>query len=115
MARALQAPDAYFETFLAEYRERRDLLCRGLADLGFEVLTPAGTYFVMTDIRPLGFDDDVAFCRMLPERVGVAAIPPTTFYENKDEGRHLVRWAFCKTRAVIEAGLERLASLEVRR
>ena len=115
LAQAFRAPDAYFETFLAEYRERRDLLCEGLADIGFDVLTPAGTYFVLTDIRPLGYDDDVAFCRLLPERVGVAAIPPTAFYENKAEGRHLVRWAFCKTREVIEAALERLGRLEAAR
>jgi N-succinyldiaminopimelate aminotransferase len=111
LAEAFRAPDEYFETLLAEYRERRDLLCRGLAQVGFGVLEPAGTYFVLTDIRPLGFDDDVAFCRMLPERVGVAAIPPTAFYENEDEGRHLVRWAFCKRPEAIAAALERLAGL----
>ncbi len=112
MAEALRAPDAYFDAYLAEYRERRELLCRGLAEIGFGVLEPAGTYFVLTDIRPLGYDDDVAFCRMLPDSVGVAAIPPTAFYEHREEGRHLVRWAFCKTRAVIEVGLERLRRLE---
>lgn len=112
MAKAYVAPDAYFETFLAEYRERRDRLCQGLADIGFEVLTPAGTYFALTDIRPLGYDDDVEFCRMLPEKVGVAAIPPSSFYLNKHEGRHLVRWAFCKTMPVIDAALERLQKLK---
>jgi N-succinyldiaminopimelate aminotransferase len=111
MARAYAAPDAYFSTFLAEYRARRDRLCQGLAEIGFQVLTPAGTYFALTDIRPLGFDDDVEFCRMLPERVGVAAIPPSSFYLNKHEGRHLVRWAFCKTMPVIDAALERLQKL----
>ena len=114
-ATAFRAPDAYFESFLADYRTRRDLLCEGLADCGFGVFEPAGTYFVITDIRPLGFDDDVAFCRMLPEQAGVAAIPTTAFYENVHEGRHLVRWAFCKTEAVIAKGLERLKRLEVRR
>jgi N-succinyldiaminopimelate aminotransferase len=115
IAQALGAPDEYFEEYRRAYRERRDLLCEGLARIGFDVLTPAGTYFVLTDIRPLGFEDDVAFCRMLPERCGVAAIPPTAFYENKAAGRHLVRWAFCKTPAVIQAGLDRLQALGGRR
>ncbi len=114
MAAGFTAPDEFFETFVAEYRERRDLLCRGLEEIGFDVLTPAGTYFVMTDIRPLGYDDDVEFCRMLPEKVGVAAIPPSSFYVNKHEGKHLVRWAFCKTTDVIEQALERLTKLESR-
>ena len=57
------------------------------------------------------FDDDLTFCRMLPARVGVAAIPNSAFYEHKEEGRHLVRWAFCKTEPVIQAGLERLRAL----
>ena len=72
---------------------------------------PAGTYFVQADIRPLGFDDDVAFCRMLPERVGVAAIPTSAFYQNKAEGRHLVRFAFCKTDATLDEGIRRLRAL----
>ena len=112
MAKAYVAPDEYFDTFLSEYRARRDKLCNGLSDIGFEVLTPAGTYFALTDIRPLGFDDDVEFCRMLPEKVGVAAIPPSSFYLNKHEGKHLVRWAFCKTMPVIDAALERLQGLK---
>ena len=110
MVEALRAPDDYYDTFLADYRTRRDLLCDGLADLGFDVLRPAGTYFATTDIRSLGHDDDRAFCRMLPEAAGVAAIPCSVFCETPEAGRHLVRWAFCKSTAVIEQGLERLAA-----
>lgn len=111
LARAFVADDAFFIDLLAGYRARRDRLCNGLADLGLGVLAPAGTYFVMTDIRTLGYDDDVAFCRMLPEQVGVAAIPPSSFYVNAHEGRHLVRWAFCKTDDVLDEGLRRLQKL----
>lgn len=60
---------------------------------------------MLADIRPLGWDDDVEFCRMLPEKVGVAAIPPTAFYVNKEAGRHLVRFAFCKTPDVLDEGV----------
>jgi N-succinyldiaminopimelate aminotransferase len=112
VAAAYRLPDEYFATFIREYRARRDLLCGALKSLGLDVLVPAGTYFVTTDIRPLGYDNDVEFCRMLPERVGVAAIPNSAFYENKEEGRHLVRWAFCKTTAMLEAGVERLKTLK---
>jgi N-succinyldiaminopimelate aminotransferase len=111
MAVALRAPDAYFENLARDYRSRRDRLCQGLAEAGFGVLVPAGTYFVQADIRPLGFQDDVEFCRMLPERAGVAAIPTSAFYANKAEGRHLVRFAFCKTDATLDEGIRRLRTL----
>ena len=111
MAEALAAGDDFYRRLEAEYRERRDRLCRGLEEVGFGVLAPAGTYFVLADIRPLGWDDDVEFCRMLPEKVGVAAIPPTAFYVNKAVGRHLVRFAFCKTLAVLDEAVDRLHRL----
>jgi N-succinyldiaminopimelate aminotransferase len=112
MAVALAADDGYFADFLAHYRRRRDRLCRGLSAVGFGLSAPAGTYFVLADIRPLGFDDDLAFCRMLPATVGVAAIPPSSFYLNRDEGRHLVRFAFCKDEALLDEAVRRLARLK---
>jgi N-succinyldiaminopimelate aminotransferase len=111
MALGFRAPDSYFEQLTKDYRARRDKLCEGLAAVGFDVLTPAGTYFVQTDIRPLGWDDDQEFCRMLPAAVGVAAIPTSAFYTDRTAGKHLVRWAFCKTDAVLDEGLARLAKL----
>jgi N-succinyldiaminopimelate aminotransferase len=112
MAHALRAPDEYYETFLAEYRRRRDRLCVGLAEAGFGVAPPAGTYFAVADIRPLGHHDAVAFCRMLPERLGVAAIPVSAFYTRADSAPHLVRFAFCKTDALLDEGLRRLQRLK---
>jgi N-succinyldiaminopimelate aminotransferase len=106
-----RAPDSFFEGFIADYRHKRDLLCDSLRAIGFDVLTPQGTYFATTDIRSMGYDDDVEFCRMLPARFGVAAIPTSAFYTNKHAGKHLVRWAFCKTQPVLEAGLERLSAM----
>lgn len=110
MAHALSLPDTYYEEFTAAYRARRDRLCEGLAKVGFGVHVPAGTYFVCVDIRPLGFTDDMELCRRLPQAVGVAAIPNSAFYDDKDAGRHLVRFAFCKSDAVLDAGIERLTS-----
>jgi N-succinyldiaminopimelate aminotransferase len=111
VAEALGAGDDYYDDFLAAYRGRRDRLCAGLAEVGFRVHVPAGTYFVMADIRPLGYQDTESFCRMLPEEVGVAAIPPTSFYAHPEEGRHLVRFAFCKTDAVLDEAIVRLRKL----
>lgn len=111
MVHGFRAPDSYFEQFLRDYRARRDKLCEGLAEVGFEVLTPAGTYFIQTDIRPLGWQDDFEFCRMLPEKIGVAAIPTSAFYSDRAAGKHLVRWAFCKTDAVLDEALVRLKKL----
>lgn len=110
-AAAYRAPDSYFEQLHTEYAARRTRLCDGLREVGFGVIEPAGTYFVQTDIRPLGYDDDLEFCRMLPEKAGVAAIPTSVFYDQRRDGRQLVRFAFCKTMPVIEAGIERLRIL----
>jgi len=80
IAEALTLPDAHFADFAAQLRERRDLLGAGLAEAGFEVFHPEGTYFVTTDISGLGFDDGLAFCRELPHRAGVVAIPHQVFH-----------------------------------
>ena len=111
VAEALEAGDDYYEGLRGAYRARRDRLCDGLEAAGFGVRRPAGTYFVMADIRPLGFEDDLDFCRALPERAGVAAIPPSSFYVHREAGRHLVRFAFCKTDAVLDEAIHRLQRL----
>jgi N-succinyldiaminopimelate aminotransferase len=108
IAAALAAPNAFFEELRTAYRARRDRLCQGLAELGFGVRPPEGAYFALADIRPLGYEDDAAFCRMLVERVGVAAIPMSAF-TSSTRMRHLVRFAFCKEDATLEEALRRLA------
>ena len=86
-------------------------LVEGLTRVGFGVTAPAGTYFVCADIRPLGYTDDVAFCRMLAERVGVAAIPPSVFYDVSQEGKSYVRFAFCKREETLREAVSRLEKL----
>ena len=90
---------------------KRDLLCAGLATAGFDVFRPSGTYFVTADVRPLGFDDGLDFCRTLPERCGVVAVPNAAFYADPARGRHLVRFAFCKRTEVLAEAADRLATL----
>ncbi len=111
IAEALALDDSYYTQIRTTLEAKRDRLCAGLRDLGFEVFTPQGTYFVTTDIRPLGHDDGVAFCLSLPERYGVAAIPHEVFYDDKAAGRSLVRWAFCKQDDVLDEAIDRLGRL----
>ena len=107
---ALGLPDAYFREFAADLGARRDLLVAGLADIGFTVFPPRGTYFVTVDVTPLGEADGLAFCRALPARAGVVAVPNSVFYDS-DAGRSLVRFAFCKQRHVLEDAIAKLATL----
>ncbi|GHA97313.1 aminotransferase [Streptomyces termitum] len=111
VAEALRLPDAYFDGLRAELRAKRDLLSDGLERAGFGVHRPAGTYFVTTDIRPLGATDGLDFCRSLPERAGVVAIPNAVFYDHRAEGAPFVRFAFCKRTDVLEEAVARLERL----
>ncbi len=110
-AAALAAPDSYYEELVAGYRRRRDLLTTGLTELGFDVSVPEGAYYVLADHTVFELGDDVDFVRHLITRVGVAAIPPSAFYPSSDEGRRLVRFAFCKDDATLMAALERMEAL----
>ncbi len=115
-AAALASPKEYFDKLLHEYRDRREFLCDALGGMGFGVRAPEGAYFVLADHSAFGGTDDVTFCRRLVDQAGVAAIPPTAFYENKNEGAPLVRFAFCKTRATLEEAVRRMrASALLRR
>jgi L-glutamine---4-(methylsulfanyl)-2-oxobutanoate aminotransferase len=110
-AEALRAPENYFKQYKIEYRERRDLLVKGLRDVGFNVHTPEGTYFVLADHTPFGFDDDVAFCHHLVEKCKIVGIPPSAFYSKSDDGKGLVRFAFCKGLETLNIAVERLRGL----
>ncbi|MFT3852119.1 MAG: pyridoxal phosphate-dependent aminotransferase [Ilumatobacteraceae bacterium] len=112
IAAGLRLPDAYFDGFRADLQAKRDRLVPGLVDAGFDVFATRGTYFVTVDIRPLRADGDgLAFCRELPSRCGIVAIPNEVFYVNRHEGRYLVRFAFCKRFEVLDEAVARLKSL----
>ncbi|MGW1557838.1 pyridoxal phosphate-dependent aminotransferase [Streptomyces sp. NPDC002144] len=111
IAEALRLPDSYFESFRADLRRKRDLLGDGLRAAGFEVYQPQGTYFITTDITPFGEKDAYAFCRGLPERCGVVAIPNSVFYDDPDAGRSQVRFTFCKKENVLQEAADRLQCL----
>jgi N-succinyldiaminopimelate aminotransferase len=113
IALGLGLDDEVYASLARDLRDQRDHLCEGLIEAGFEIFVPAGTYFVTADVRSLGEDDGVAFCRALPRRCGVVAIPSAVFYDHVDAGRSLVRFAFCKRHDVIEEAVTRLKALRV--
>jgi N-succinyldiaminopimelate aminotransferase len=112
IAAGLELPDSYFAELAANLRDKRDRLCSGLTDAGFDVLRPHGTYFVTADIRALGETDGLAFCRALPERCGVVAVPSVVFYDDEEAGRSLVRFACCKRVEVLDEACTRLKGLK---
>jgi N-succinyldiaminopimelate aminotransferase len=109
----LQLSDSYFTSFAGDLQAKRDLLATGLESAGFTVFQPKGTYFISTDISPITNEDSITFCRNLPHRCGVVAIPNSVFYTEAQEGRSLVRFAFCKRTEVITEAANRLASLSI--
>jgi len=111
IAHALTFDDDFFRTFVDDMRTKRDRLCDGLTAAGFDVFEPAGTYFVTTDISPFGETDGATFCRALPERCGVVAVPNVVFYDDEDAGRSLVRFTFCKRLDVLDEAVGRLRTL----
>ena len=113
-AKALSAGPEYYGRLTADYRARRDYLTGELLRIGFRVRPPSGTYFVCADFTGFGFQDDVAFCRYLVEDVGVAAIPPSFFYDNKEHARGYARFAFCKREATLREAVTRMERLRGR-
>ncbi|MEU9617683.1 pyridoxal phosphate-dependent aminotransferase [Streptomyces sp. NPDC048155] len=111
IAEALRLPDSYFDGFRADLRRKRDLIGAGLRAAGFDVHQPQGTYFITTDITPFGEKDAYAFCRALPERCGVVAIPNSVFYDDPDVGRSQVRFTFCKRDDILQEAASRLRRL----
>ena len=108
VALGLGKPDAYFAELASNLQAKRDLLGRGLENLGFGVLPSDGSYFVTADISAFGYaGDDAAFCRDITEHAGVAAIPLSAFYA-ADPPTHYIRFAFCKQEAVLQEALLRL-------
>ena len=113
IATGLRLPDAFFSGIADTLRGKRDLLGAGLRAAGFDVSVPAGSYFTVVDASPLGVGDAAEFCRALPGRAGVVAIPLTAFVEaqHRSEYATLVRFAACKRADVLEEAASRLAAL----
>jgi L-glutamine---4-(methylsulfanyl)-2-oxobutanoate aminotransferase len=113
VAAGLRFPDAFYDSLLEEYRERRDAIVAGLSELGFEVTAPDGAYYVMAGIGRFGFADDVAFARHLVESMAVATVPASSFFHDPALGRGHVRFSFPKRMETLHRGLEALRPLGV--
>ena len=94
IADGLTESDDYLIEAAHVLRQKRDFLAAGLDAAGFRVFPSHGTFFLTTDITPLSDEDGYTFCLELPERCGVVAIPSSVFYDDRDAGRHFVRWMF---------------------
>ena len=112
---ALGLPDSYFTELAADLAARRDLLSEGLRRAGLQVYETRGTYFITVDIRSIGEADGLGFCRDLPRRCGVVAVPSSVFYDDVEAGRSLVRFTFCKQRSVLTEAVTRIQSLGLAR
>ena len=108
IASALELGRTYYDRLATEYRARRDHLVRVLDAAGFSPNVPEGAYYVICDIRPFGFDDDIAFANWLIRAVGVAGVPGSSFFSRPELGRHMIRFTFCKTPDVLDAAGARL-------
>ncbi len=113
IAHALDREAGYYAGLAKELQNKRDSLCEGLRRLDVDVYVPEGTYFVTTDVRRYGYPDGLTFCKALPEKAGVVAIPSQGFYDDGEEGRHMVRWAFCKEQEVLDEGIRRLVGADL--
>jgi aspartate/methionine/tyrosine aminotransferase len=108
---ALKSPQSYYDKLAADYTVRRERLLKILTSAGFTVFKPHGAYYIMTDISGFGFPDDVAFAKFLVEKVGVAVVPGSSFYNDARDGASQVRFTFCKKETTLAAAEERLSRL----
>jgi N-succinyldiaminopimelate aminotransferase len=111
VAKALALPDEHFADVAGRLPAGRDQLTEGLLEAGFTVSRPGGTYFVVADARPLGYDDGMALCLDLPRLAGVVAVPVRVFHDDQAAGASLVRFAVCKRPEVLAEAARRLRGL----
>lgn len=107
----LLLPEEYYRQLALNYQHRRDFLHDALEAAGLESLRPEGAYYIMSDISRLGYADDVEFVRYLNEKVGVAAVPGSSFFADPLRGRRFVRFCFCKREETLKLAAERLRLL----
>ncbi|MDO9183821.1 MAG: aminotransferase class I/II-fold pyridoxal phosphate-dependent enzyme [Bacteriovorax sp.] len=106
MAEALEKMDDYLIDFKNQYRKKRDFLVSGLKEVGFNVLTPAGTYFAMAILKE--GENDIEFCKKLILEKKVAVIPTSAFYIKSNEGSNMVRFCFAKNDETLKNAIENL-------
>ena len=109
IAHAINNEGAWLRRMVESLSVGKNILADGLRNAGLKVFDTAGTYFIVADVSPIGFDDSTDYCMGLPELQGVAAIPLAGFSDHKEQWKSLVRFAFCKRHDVLREASERLA------
>lgn len=114
-AEAFAFPDSYYQELSEFYRERRDYLLQALTDVGFRCVRPGGAYYIMAEIEPFGWDDDVAFAFHLASEIGVATVPGSSFYRpGHPDAKKFIRFCFCKEMSTLQAAVAKLQKLKVK-
>jgi aspartate/methionine/tyrosine aminotransferase len=108
---ALHLSQSYYEKLARDYAIRRERLLKILEQSGFTVFKPRGAYYIMTDITRFGYPDDITFAKFLVEKIGVAVVPGSSFYNDVRDGASQVRFTFCKKESTLAAAAERLSHL----
>ncbi len=111
-AAALSLPDSYYQQLREDYRRRREILLGYLHEAGFQLHEPEGAYYVMTDVTPFGWKNDVEFVQWLVKEIGVAAVPGSSFFSPPELGRTQVRFMFAKKEETLHAAGERLLKIK---
>jgi aminotransferase len=110
---AYRLPRPYYVQLRADYQARRDRFCKALWEIGFDFEPPQGAYYIMAGISAFGATDDVDFARYLVRDIGVATVPGSSFFQDKNLGRPYVRFCFCKRDETLDSAAERLRKLQV--
>jgi aminotransferase len=108
---ALELPPSYYEKLAAMYLVKRDRMLAILEEAGFRCFKPSGAYYIMTDISKFGFPDDLSFAKYLVEKIGVAVVPGSSFYDDPAMGARQVRFTFCKKESTLATCAEKLSKL----
>ncbi len=109
----LRFGDDYYRGLRDEYTHKRDLFLKGLDGIGIPHNVPQGAYYVMVDISEYGYASDLEFCEDLARKVGVGAVPGSSFF--KDDVNNLIRLHYAKNDSTLEAALERLSKIDMLR
>lgn len=102
--------DSYYKGLQAHYTHMKELFTGGLDELGFTFTRPQGAYYVLMDISEYGYSDDLLFCEDLARKVGVGAVPGSSFF--KEPENRYIRFHFAKKDDTLEAALDRLSDMK---
>jgi aminotransferase len=108
----LKFPDSYYRELLSGYSRKRALFLKGLDDIGIPYTEPQGAYYVLLDMSEFGVSDDVSFCEELAEKVGVGAVPGSSFF--REPVNHIIRLHFAKKDETLNEALNRLQQIRTK-